>query len=131
MYEEALDRVDMNDRMARKRKHVDGNPAALTFKWGPFHFGKRPPTAVKAPFGGWSVRCSMQYVPEKNDSKEVVCKRECNFRHPNDEELVIRRLKMWCLGYCCCKDKKAHYAYMREYPADDKLFTNEAAPYHK
>ena len=52
MYEEALDRVDMNDRMARKRKHVDGNPAALTFKWGPFQFLKRPPTAVKAPFGG-------------------------------------------------------------------------------
>ena len=70
----------------------------------------------------------MHYVPEKNDSKEVVCKRECNFRHPNDEEFVIRRLKMWCLGYCCCKDKKAHYAYMREYPADDMLFTNEAAP---
>ena len=29
MYEEALDRLDRNDRMARKRKHVDGNQPHL------------------------------------------------------------------------------------------------------
>ena len=120
----AMERMDMNDRLGRKRKH-DG-PEAISFKWGLFHFWKRPPTAVKAPFGGWSARCSPHYIPEQDGVKEVVCKRECNLRHPNDEEFVIRRLKMWCLGYCCCANKAKHYSYMRDYPADDHLLTNEA-----
>ena len=120
-YTDALERLDMAQRMKRKRLIInDEDPT--TFEWGPhFHFWKRSPSQHRFPLGGWSVRCRLHYRPAKTQcTKEVDCKRECNIRTPDDEDNVIRRLKMWALGHCCCKNKEEHYNYMREYPPDAK-----------
>ena len=121
-----MERLEVNDRMKRKRKPTDDLHDVVTFNWGTFHFWKRPPTPVKAPFGGWSVRCYAHHVAATDTTREVDCKRECNLRHPGDEENVIKRLKMWSLGYCCCENKIQHFKYMREYPADKYLFDTQA-----
>ena len=126
-YTDAIERLETSERLKRKRQKDDTDHEVITFDWGPFHFWKRPPTPIKAPFGGWSVRCHPHHIAATDDQPEVDCKRECNLRNPDDEQFVIRRLKMWSLGYCCCENKAKHFKYMREYPSDEDLFTTEAA----
>ena len=126
-YTDAIERLETSERLKRKRQKDDTDHEVITFDWGPFHFWKRPPTPIKAPFGGWSVRCHPHHIAATDGTPEVDCKRECNLRSPGDEQFVIRRLKMWSLGYCCCENKAKHFKYMREYPSDEDLFTTEAA----
>ena len=128
-YADALKELEKAERMKRKRPRTDEDRAVTVFDWGPLHVWKRPPTTVRAPRGGWSVRCGPHHRdkdPAAGIPKEIVCSRECNLRSADDEHNVLRRLKMWALGYCCCDTKAKHNTYMKVYPADKDLFTNEA-----
>ena len=126
-YTDAIERIEIAARLKLKRRMCDNDGDALVFDWGPFHFWKRPPTKVKHPHGGWAVTCGPHHRGTVGDSREVVCSRECGLRHEGDEDLTIRRLKMWALGHCCCATKEQHHKYMRDYPADDQLLTHEAS----
>ena len=127
VYADAVERMEIAERLKLKRRTCDEPHDVTLFDWGPFHFWKRPPTRVRAPHGGWSVRCGPHHRPSVDGSREVVCQRECNLKNEDDEDLTVRRLKMWALGYCCCSNKEAHFKYMRDYPADDELLTHEAS----
>jgi len=84
-------------------------------------------SSFEAPHGGWCCRCGPHSRPAEEGRREVSCTRECSMRAatPYEEDVALRRLKGWALSYARCESKGTHQAFMREYPDDQNLFTDE------
>ncbi len=68
------------------------------FVWGPFRFLRRRP---REDFGGWIIRCPHTPEPGRPGGAPLPCMRErsCRGPSPEDEDFIIRVLKLWAVSY--------------------------------